>query len=114
MLQTLPKGFSPPVEWTDADYAQVKTSLAQAPYGVGTETVIDQSVRDALELTAASAAFDNAAEWHAELGKAISQVAAKLVPKLPVHAVTAQFYKMVRFAHAYAPEALIHMYNSTE
>jgi len=53
-------------------------------------------VRDALELSAAAAVFDNAAEWQAELNKAIAHIAAKLVPKLPAHQITAQFYKMVR------------------
>ena len=101
----MPAGFATPVEWSEADFAQVKATLSDAPFGKGTETVRDKSVRDALELNSSNSAFDNLPEWNAELHKAVAQAAAKLVPKLNASDITAEFYKMVRVQFCDPPAA---------
>jgi len=74
---------------------KVKPLLSEAPYGKGTETVIDKEVRNALELAAESLRITNTTEWEGQLNKAVSQAAQRLVPSLPPSLISSRLYKLV-------------------
>jgi len=83
-----------PTEWTEADYAKIKPLLVQAPYGKGTETVIDKSVRNALEIGSDKVELDP--DWtRTQLSKAVAQATGVLVPGMDGRGVTCEFYKLV-------------------
>jgi hypothetical protein len=70
---------------------QLIAQSRQAPYGKGSETIVDTSVRNTWELDASQFEFRNPA-WSRFLDKCIGQVALSLGISSPI---TAELYKML-------------------
>jgi hypothetical protein len=82
-------GISVPLQEEQA--RQLIAQSRQAPYGKGSETIVDTSVRNTWELDASQFEFRNPA-WSRFLDKCIGQVALSLGISSPI---TAELYKML-------------------
>ena len=81
---------------SDRDAKLIETAATQAPFGKGTETVVDTTVRDTFEINPDKFCFKNPA-WPDFLRKVTKQVAdgLGLPPKLPPP--RAELYKLLLY-----------------
>ena len=79
---------------SSAQLGAIKTVATQAPFGKGSDTVVDTAVRDTLQIDADKVTMTNPA-WHAALQALVGQVAGRLGIS-PDHA-RAELYKILLY-----------------